>query len=235
MGHSSQVHLWSGPRSTRPGNPHHHLGYKSTPTAELETVTGFQSLCDRKDYKLLTQAAEFKRLQDHQRLSQPTKRRLKRGSFIHQSRTLERRQEDIFDHDPKEIPRCLCRPCPRELPPSFGVPSPMLVRKTPKVALREYLQTNTQRSPWLKSSLTALLRMQFRTERKESTSSTQEAEKTGSAWIPASTPQTTKLKQKPRKQQQPHWSQRSCFSHCCPPYGCLVHPAGPSVKQGHWP
>ena len=80
---------------------------KSTPVMELETITGLQSLDDRRDLKLLNQAAKFKRLQDHpmrQRLSQPTKGRLKGKSFIHQSRILERRQEDILDHDSKEIP-----------------------------------------------------------------------------------------------------------------------------------
>ena len=66
---------------------------KSMSIVELETITGFQSLDDRRDCKLLNQAAKFKRLQDHpmrQRLFQPTKGRLKRGSFIHQSRIVER-------------------------------------------------------------------------------------------------------------------------------------------------
>jgi hypothetical protein len=82
---------------------------KSTPIQELETVTGLQPLQDRRDTKLLTQAAKFKRLRDHpmnDRLSQPTKGRLKRGSFVHQSRVLERQHQDIMDHVPKEIPRC---------------------------------------------------------------------------------------------------------------------------------
>ena len=59
---------------------------KSTAIVELETITELQSLDDRMDYKLLNQAAKFKRLQDHptrQRLFQPTKGRLKRESFIH--------------------------------------------------------------------------------------------------------------------------------------------------------
>ena len=45
---------------------------KSTPMVELKTFTGLQSLEDRKDYKLLTQAVKLKRLQDkpmRQRLS----------------------------------------------------------------------------------------------------------------------------------------------------------------------
>ena len=86
---------------------------ESTPIVELETITGLLSLVDHRDYKLLNQTAKFKRLQDHpvwQRLSQPTKGRQKRGSFIHQSRILERRQEDILDHDPKQIPLCLAVP-----------------------------------------------------------------------------------------------------------------------------
>ena len=87
---------------------------KSTPIMELKTITGLQSLDDLRDLKLLSQAAKFKRLQDHpmrQRLSQPTKGRLKRESFVHQSRMLERRQEDVLDHDPKEIPPMSCGSC----------------------------------------------------------------------------------------------------------------------------
>ena len=86
---------------------------KSTPIQELEATTGLQSMEDRRDTKILIQAAKFKRLKDHpmrDRFSQPTKGRLKRGSFIHQSRILERRHQDILDHTPKEIPRCTSVP-----------------------------------------------------------------------------------------------------------------------------
>ena len=80
-------------------------------------------------------------MQDHpvrKRLSQPTKGRLNRGSFIYQSRILERWQEDILDHDPKRFPCVLpFLPGVRELSPSLSVLSLVLVRKTPKVALRE--------------------------------------------------------------------------------------------------
>ena len=185
---------------------------KSTPIMELEKITVLQSLDDRRDLKLLSQAAKFKRLQDHpmrQKLSQPTKGRLKRESFTHQSRMLERRQEDILDHDPKEIPppppphvlRFL--PGVGELPLSFGVPSQVLVRKTPKAALREspslrnILKLTIQKSPGPTGTLMALLRKQFGMEEHESTSSTQEAKKTKLASLPAYNPQTTKLKQKP--------------------------------------
>ena len=78
---------------------------KSTPTVELETITWLQSPDDCRHFKLLNQAAKFKRLQHHpmkQRLSwsQPTKWRLRRESFIHQSRILEQRQEETLDYDP---------------------------------------------------------------------------------------------------------------------------------------
>ena len=86
---------------------------KSTPIQELESITGLESLEDRRDTKLLVQAAKFKRLPDHpmnNRLSKPTKGRLKRGSFVHHSRILERRHQDLLDQDPKEIPGHLDKP-----------------------------------------------------------------------------------------------------------------------------
>ena len=131
---------------------------KSTPIMELETITGLQSLDDRRDLKLLSQAAKFKRLQDHpmrQRLSQPTKGRLKRESFVHQSRMLERRQEDILDHDPKEIPPCLA------VPAWSGRTFPVIRCTIPGVGQKdsqsgperkshtqEYLETNYPKESW---------------------------------------------------------------------------------------
>ena len=131
---------------------------KSKPIMELETITGLQSLDDRRDLKLLSQAAKFKRLQDHrmrQRLSQPTKGRLKRESFVHQSRILERRQEDILDHDPKEIPPCLA------VPAWSGRTSPVIRCTIPGVGQKdsqsgperksltqEYLETNYPKESW---------------------------------------------------------------------------------------
>ena len=131
---------------------------KSTPIMELETITGLQSLDNRRDLKLLSQAAKFKRLQDHpmrQRLSQPTKGRLKRESFVHQSRMLERRQEDILDHDPKEIPPCLA------VPAWSGRTSPVIRCTIPGVGQKdsqsgpdrksltqEYLETNYPKESW---------------------------------------------------------------------------------------
>ena len=79
---------------------------RSTPISAMETVTGLQPQEDRQEMKVLTQAAKFKRLQDHpmhERMNQPTKRRLKRSSFLQHSRILERKTE-LLDHMPKPIP-----------------------------------------------------------------------------------------------------------------------------------
>ena len=131
---------------------------KSTPITELETITGLQSLDDGRDLKLLSQTAKFKRLQDHptrQRLSQPTKGRLKRESFVHQSRILERRQEDILDHDPKEIRPCLAVP-------AWSESTSPIIRCTilgvgqkdsqsgpeRKSLTQEYLETNYPKESW---------------------------------------------------------------------------------------
>ena len=131
---------------------------KSTPIMELETITGLQSLDNRRDLKLLSQAAKFKRLQDHpmrQRLSRPTKGRLKRESFIHQSRIFERRQEDILDRDPEVIPPCLA------VPAWSGRTSPIIRCTIPgvdqkdsqsgperKSLTQEYLETNYPKESW---------------------------------------------------------------------------------------
>ena len=105
---------------------------------------------------------------------------------------------------PKRSPHALrFLPGVGELLSSYGVPSQVLVRKTPKAALRESpslrntLKLTTQKSPGPSGTLVALLRMQFGMEGQESTSSTQEAKKTKFASLRAYTPQTTKLKQKP--------------------------------------
>ena len=131
---------------------------KSTPIMELETITGLQSLDDRRYLKLLSQAAKFKRLQDHpmrQRLSQLTKGRLKRESFSHQSRILERRQEDILDHDPKEIPPCLAIPAWSErtspiiqcIIPGVGQKDSQSGPERKSLTL-EYLETNYPKESW---------------------------------------------------------------------------------------
>ncbi|KAL8604431.1 hypothetical protein ACOMHN_042260 [Nucella lapillus] len=126
---------------------------KSTPIQELETITELQPLEDHRDAKLLIQAAKFKRLQGHpmkDRLSQPTKGRLRRGSFIHQSRILERQHQDILDHDPKVIPQCLAVPAWNE-----GIP-PLIQCSIPGVGPKD-----SQSGPERKSLTLEHLHTQF--------------------------------------------------------------------------
>ena len=54
---------------------------RSTPISAMETVTGLQPLEDRQEIKVLTQAAKFKRLQDHpmhERMNQSTSQQVNR-------------------------------------------------------------------------------------------------------------------------------------------------------------
>ncbi|RUS82318.1 hypothetical protein EGW08_009908 [Elysia chlorotica] len=86
---------------------------KSTPIKELETITGLAPIVQRKDSKLLIQAAKFRRLPEHpmkDRMSQPVKRRLKRESFLQQVRSLEKKNQDMQNQNPKELPRCAKHP-----------------------------------------------------------------------------------------------------------------------------
>ena len=79
---------------------------RSTPILAMETVTGLQPIEDRQAIKVLTQAAKFKRLQDHamhEHMNQPTRGRLKRSNFLQRSRILEIRNPELLDHMPKPI------------------------------------------------------------------------------------------------------------------------------------
>ena len=77
-----------------------------TPIYSMETPTGLQSMEERRDTRLLTQPTKFKRLENpmHNRMYTPTKGRLKRSSFIHQERILERKDSELMDHTNKPIP-----------------------------------------------------------------------------------------------------------------------------------
>ena len=86
---------------------------ESAPVKDLESITGIQPLCDRRDKKTLVQDAKFKRLTDHpmnQRMGRPVCRRIKRNSFLHQAKELIKQNTDPHNHNPKEIPTCLSVP-----------------------------------------------------------------------------------------------------------------------------
>ena len=66
---------------------------RSTPIQAMEEVTAIQPLVQRRDMKNLVQAEKIKVLPHHpmgQRMDQPTKSRLKRSSFLHETRRLAR-------------------------------------------------------------------------------------------------------------------------------------------------
>ena len=78
----------------------------STPISCLETITGLQSLEERSEMKVLTQAAKFKRLDDHpmHNISRaPQKTRLKRTSFVKEARRLEQNEPEFMDQIPEPI------------------------------------------------------------------------------------------------------------------------------------
>ena len=72
----------------------------------------------RQVIKVVTQAAKFKRLQDHpmlERMNQSTRGRLGRSNFIQYSRIFERKNPELPDHITKPIPSVKTVPfCKRE-------------------------------------------------------------------------------------------------------------------------
>ena len=81
---------------------------RTTPIKELETITGLQSMEDRRDIKVMTQAAKYKRLESHpmnNRMKMPTRGRLKRSSFIQESRVRERKNPELLEHTASPLPR----------------------------------------------------------------------------------------------------------------------------------
>jgi len=75
-------------------------GMCSTPISCLETITGLQSLEERSDIKVLTQAAKFSRMPDHpinSRAMVAKKPRLKRTSFLKEVKTLGKEEPEFLD------------------------------------------------------------------------------------------------------------------------------------------
>jgi len=80
----------------------------STPISCLETITGQQSLQKRSDIKVLSQAAKFKRLNDHPMQNimarrAPKKPRLQRKTFCKEAKRLEQIEPDFVDQIPDPI------------------------------------------------------------------------------------------------------------------------------------
>ena len=106
--------------------------HASTPTSAMKIVTGLQTIEDRQEIKVLTQAAKFKRLQDHpmhERMNHPTIERLKRSNFLQHSRILEKRNHELQDHMPKSTPVV-------KINPSWKRQFPRMCTKVPGVVDR---------------------------------------------------------------------------------------------------
>ena len=70
---------------------------RSTPIEAMEKITAIQPLHQRRDEKTMVQAEKFKCLPQHpmnERMQNLTKNRLKRSSFIHESKRLARKHQD---------------------------------------------------------------------------------------------------------------------------------------------
>ena len=107
----------------------------------METLTRLQPLENRRDTKILIQSAKFKSLKDHpmnSRMSQPTKCRLKRESFIHQARRLERQDPELMRQTVAPLPMSTALPTwKRENFPE--------IRHTVPGILQKELQTNAEK------------------------------------------------------------------------------------------
>ena len=130
---------------------------KSTPIEKLEVYTGLQSLKDRRDTKMLMQAAKFQRLPRHpmnDRMKQRTKNRLKRNSFIHEKNKLLQQHPDLQNHAPKETPRCLATPPWQGKRPTFSTTIPNIQQKASqsgperKAYTSEYLDITYPKETW---------------------------------------------------------------------------------------
>ena len=89
-------------------------GRKSTPIREMETLSGIQSIEDRRDSKTLLQEKKYKRLPSlpmHKRLrTQKSKPRLKKESFIVNVKTLRKSMDISTGTEPEQV--TVANPCP---------------------------------------------------------------------------------------------------------------------------
>ena len=75
---------------------------RSTPIKAMEQLTNIQPLNQRREAKIMAQAEKFRCLPDHpmkHKLDSLTKNRLKRSSFVHESKRLSRQYKDQLPKD----------------------------------------------------------------------------------------------------------------------------------------
>jgi len=88
-------------------------GMKSTPITAMETTAQLQPPQHRRDVKVMTQAEKFKRMTNHpmhQRVQKGARKRLKRNSFIKQSKALEQDHPDLKISIPKPLSQSRSKP-----------------------------------------------------------------------------------------------------------------------------
>ena len=96
-------------------------GLKSTPIQKMETLTGLESIEERKDTKLLIQRQKYKAMPSckiFNRINSTSKGRLKRTSFANESKQLEKKCKEIGNIQPKELLNPI-PPCRRETLPTI--------------------------------------------------------------------------------------------------------------------
>ena len=79
---------------------------KSTPINDMETITGLESMGDRREVKQVTQLEKMKRLRHHpmrERVTTGTKSRLKRPSFLHKARKSSQGLEILAQDRPEPM------------------------------------------------------------------------------------------------------------------------------------
>ena len=133
----------------------------STPISCLETITGLQSLDERRDMKVLTQASKFKRLVDHPMHNitrAPQKTRLKRTSFVKEARKLEQNEPDLKDQIPEPIQQTSSVPPWQEqaLPTIItSIPGIQNKESQPEIVRRnislDYIETRYKSDSWTRA------------------------------------------------------------------------------------
>ena len=115
---------------------------KSTPIGRMETLTGIQPLNHRREGKVLMQAEKFRSLPNHPmkpKVEGLTKNRLKRSSFVHESKRLLRQHEEDIPRETLPIP-------PPAIPPIGDDDSFLLdIRTSVPGIIRGEEQTGTMR------------------------------------------------------------------------------------------
>ena len=79
---------------------------RSTPIQQMEKTTDLQPLECRREYKAAIQGEKLKRLTSHplhQKLQHGTKNRLKRKSFKHKLKDLQKENADLLEADPGNV------------------------------------------------------------------------------------------------------------------------------------